>query len=144
MARYFECPIQCFSAAFDILIKISESYRPQIPSACTGPAPKVGPQDCPQDSRYSASCPAAPASLPATGLVPPAPHYPSRTSPDRPSTLGHRPFIRLPLPATRNSIGSPTTPIRFACVDRPCHLRTISLTTTDRARAPQVSFDPSF
>ena len=32
MARYFECPIQCFSAAFDVLIKISESYRPQIPS----------------------------------------------------------------------------------------------------------------
>ena len=33
MARYFECPIQYFSAAFDVLIKISESYRPQIPSA---------------------------------------------------------------------------------------------------------------
>ena len=32
MARYFECPIQCFSAAFDVLIKILESYRPQIPS----------------------------------------------------------------------------------------------------------------
>ena len=32
MARYFECPIQCSSAAFDVLIKISESYRPQIPS----------------------------------------------------------------------------------------------------------------
>ena len=24
MAWYFECPIQCFSAAFDVLIKISE------------------------------------------------------------------------------------------------------------------------
>ena len=32
MARYFECPIQCFSAAFDVWIKISESYRPQIPT----------------------------------------------------------------------------------------------------------------
>ena len=32
MAWYFECPIQRFSAAFDVLIKISESYRPQIPS----------------------------------------------------------------------------------------------------------------
>ena len=31
----FECPIQCFSAAFDVLIKISESYRPQIPSRTT-------------------------------------------------------------------------------------------------------------
>ena len=32
VARYFECPIQCFSAAFDVLIKISKSYRPQIPT----------------------------------------------------------------------------------------------------------------
>ena len=32
MAWYFECPIQWFSAAFDVLIKISESYRPQNPS----------------------------------------------------------------------------------------------------------------
>ena len=32
MAWYFECLIQYFSAAFDVLIKISESYRPQIPS----------------------------------------------------------------------------------------------------------------
>ena len=92
--------------------------------ARTGPAPRVGPRDCPQDSRYIAPCPAAPASLPATVLVPPAPDYPSRTSPDRPPTLGHRPLISLPLPATRNSIGSPTTPIRFACVDRLCHLCT--------------------
>ena len=35
MAWYFEFSIQCFSAAFDVLIKISESYRPQIPSAGT-------------------------------------------------------------------------------------------------------------
>ena len=33
VARYFECPIQYFSAAFDVLIKILESYRPLIPSA---------------------------------------------------------------------------------------------------------------
>ena len=31
VAWYFECLIQCFSVAFDVLIKISESYRPQIP-----------------------------------------------------------------------------------------------------------------
>ena len=36
MARYFECPIQCFSVAFDVLIKISESYQPQIPSVGSG------------------------------------------------------------------------------------------------------------
>ena len=32
MIWYFECPIQYFSAAFVVLIKISESYRPKIPS----------------------------------------------------------------------------------------------------------------
>ena len=116
--------------------------RPSL--ARTEPTPKAGPRDCPQDSRYKAPCPAAPASLPTTELVPPTPAYPSRTSPDRPPTLGHRPFIGLPLPTTRNSIGSPKTPIWSACVDRPCHLRTISLASTDRARTPQVSFDPSF
>ena len=30
MAWYFEYPIQCFSAVFYVLIKILESYRPQI------------------------------------------------------------------------------------------------------------------
>ena len=32
MAWYFECTIQCFFNVFDVLIKILESYRPQIPS----------------------------------------------------------------------------------------------------------------
>ena len=36
MAWYFECLIQCFSAAFDGLIKILESYRPQIPTGKGG------------------------------------------------------------------------------------------------------------
>ena len=33
----FECPIQCFLAAFDVLIKISESYQPQIPTVESEP-----------------------------------------------------------------------------------------------------------
>ena len=32
MARYFECPIQYFSAAFDVLIKILESLSTSDPN----------------------------------------------------------------------------------------------------------------
>ena len=44
MAWYFECPIQCLSVAFDVLIKILESYRPQIPSIVTYKREKLSPR----------------------------------------------------------------------------------------------------
>ena len=58
-----------------------------------------------------------------------------------------RPFSALARPSTPSVEGprsSPTSSSRPTHADHPCHIRTIFIVTTDRARAPQVSFDPSF
>ena len=47
-------------------------------------------------------------------------------------------------PPELGSTAVPTMPTKLTPVDHPCYVWTISIVTTDRARAPQVSFNPSF